>query len=138
MSHLNYCEYEGFGQTARKNTHYNQAVRIGDIIECSGQGGWDRITEKIPEDMGEQVDQAFANVEYALRQAGGKGWEQVYKVRVYTAPLSEEIAGHIIRNLRKYCPKHQPLLTAVGVQALAFGMCVEIEATAHLGGKGEN
>lgn len=38
MSHLQYFDYEGLGQRVRKDTHYSQAVRIGDIIECSGQG----------------------------------------------------------------------------------------------------
>ncbi|KAK2803388.1 hypothetical protein FQN50_007047 [Emmonsiellopsis sp. PD_5] len=133
MSHLNYCDYEGFGQTARKNTHYSQAVRIGDRIECSGQGGWDRLTEEIAPSPSDQVNQAFANVEHALKRAGGKGWSQVYKVRAYAAPLTEEIVRDLVRNLRQYCPDHMPLLTGVGVQSLAFGMCVEIEVVAHVG-----
>ncbi|KIX02261.1 uncharacterized protein Z518_08200 [Rhinocladiella mackenziei CBS 650.93] len=136
MSHLQYFDYEGFGQRVRKDTHYSQAVRIGNKLEISGQGGWDRITEQIPSDLGKQIDQAFANVEHTLRQAGGKGWEQVYKVRAFCVdmPIEEEMAGHVIRNLRQYCPNHQPLLTAVGVPALAFpAMRIEIEVEAHLG-----
>ena len=38
MSHLTYYNYEGFGQEAHQNYSYSQAVRIGDRIECSGQG----------------------------------------------------------------------------------------------------
>ncbi|MBE3046040.1 hypothetical protein IMZ48_26570 [Candidatus Bathyarchaeota archaeon] len=38
MSHLQYFSYEGFGDRVRKETHYSQAVRIGDKIEISGQG----------------------------------------------------------------------------------------------------
>jgi enamine deaminase RidA (YjgF/YER057c/UK114 family) len=41
MSHLTYTDYEGFGQRVRKDTHYSQAVRIGDFIEISGQGKLD-------------------------------------------------------------------------------------------------
>ena len=97
-------------------------------------GGWDRITEEITRDLGKQTDQAFANVEHTLQQAGGKGWEQVYKVRCYVVTLNMEGAEHLVRNLRKYCPNHQPLLTAVGVQSLAFpDMRIEIEVAAHLG-----
>ena len=127
------------------------------MIECSGQGkssqvewlnarsrhgetdktkigGWDRITEEIPQDWGRQIDQTFANIEHALQQSGGKGWEQVYKVRCYTAPLDMDAAEHLVRNLRKYCPNHQPLLTVVGVEELAFeNMRIEMEAAAHLG-----
>ncbi|KAF2183459.1 YjgF-like protein [Zopfia rhizophila CBS 207.26] len=133
MSHLQYFDYEGFGVRVRKETHYSQAVRIGDIIEISGQGGWDRITEEIPSDLGKEIDQAFANVEHTLQKAGGKGWEQVYKVRIYAAPLSGEGMGHMVRNLQKYCPNHQPILTGVGVQALYNNMHIEIEVSAHLG-----
>lgn len=39
MSSLKYHSYEGYGQTAVKDFHYSQAVRVGDRIECSGQGG---------------------------------------------------------------------------------------------------
>ncbi len=95
-------------------------------------GGWDRATVEIPSDLGQEMDQAFANVEHALQQAGGKGWEQVYKVRCYF--LSMEVAEHLVRNLRIYCPNHQPLLTGIGIQTLAFeGMRIEIEVKAHLG-----
>ncbi|PGH32342.1 hypothetical protein GX50_04879 [[Emmonsia] crescens] len=65
--------------------------------------GRDRITEKIPTNIGEQVDQAFANVEHAMKQAGGKGWEQAYKVCCYIVPLDQTVGNHVIRNLRKYC-----------------------------------
>ncbi|KAI8813054.1 Endoribonuclease L-PSP/chorismate mutase-like protein [Cladochytrium replicatum] len=133
MSHLQFFSYEGFGDRVKTDTHYNQAVRIGDIIEISGQGGWDRITEGIPSDVGAEVDQAFANVEHALKQAGGDGWSQVYKVRVYCAPFDAEVVGHFVRNLKKYCPDHQPLLTGVGVSALYNNMRLEIEVAAHVG-----
>lgn len=38
MSHLRYYAYEGVGQKNLKNFSYNQAVRVGDKIECAGQG----------------------------------------------------------------------------------------------------
>ncbi|KAL9629340.1 MAG: hypothetical protein Q9164_006923 [Protoblastenia rupestris] len=134
MSHLQYTSYEGYGQRVKKDLHYSQAVRIGDTIECSGQGGWDRITEEIPHEIGKQIDQAFANVEHTVQKAGGKGWEQVYNVRAYCVPLNNEALDHILRNFRKYCPNHQPLYTVVGVQRLGFDdMRVEIEVKAHVG-----
>lgn len=37
MSHLQYFAYKGFGERVQKDTHYSQAVRIGDIIKISGQ-----------------------------------------------------------------------------------------------------
>lgn len=37
----------------------------------------------IHEDIDDQIDQAFANVDHILREAGGKGWEQVFRVNSY-------------------------------------------------------
>ncbi|QLI68687.1 uncharacterized protein G6M90_00g052220, partial [Metarhizium brunneum] len=53
---------------------YSQAVRVGDRIECSGQGGWDPDARGVvvPDDIHEEIAQAFSNVELALRSAGGK------------------------------------------------------------------
>lgn len=41
MSHLQYFDYEGFGQTAKQHFNYSQAVRIDNRIEISGQGTFD-------------------------------------------------------------------------------------------------
>jgi hypothetical protein len=38
MSHLTYHNYRGVGERNQQNFRYSQAVRIGDRIECSGQG----------------------------------------------------------------------------------------------------
>lgn len=38
MSSLEYGVYPGFGEQARDNLSYSQAVRLGDRIEISGQG----------------------------------------------------------------------------------------------------
>lgn len=38
MSQLTYYAYEGKGQQNLERFGYNQAVRVGDRIECSGQG----------------------------------------------------------------------------------------------------
>ena len=73
-------------------------------------------------------------MEIALKQAGGEGWSQVYKVRCYAVPLDKEAMQCVGRNLKKYCVGHQPLLTGVGVAGLAFGMRFEVEVEAHLGG----
>jgi enamine deaminase RidA (YjgF/YER057c/UK114 family) len=38
MSNLKYFNYSDFTLTLSNQSHYSQAVRIGDRIECSGQG----------------------------------------------------------------------------------------------------
>ncbi|RAL09756.1 uncharacterized protein BO97DRAFT_445262 [Aspergillus homomorphus CBS 101889] len=63
-----------FGEAALKFHAYNQAVRVGETIHPSGQGGWDQEISEIPADIDAQTDQAFANGDLQLRSAGGKGW----------------------------------------------------------------
>ena len=41
MAKLEFFDTPGYGEIARTRNHYSQALRIGDRIEISGQGGWD-------------------------------------------------------------------------------------------------
>ncbi|USP78088.1 translation initiation inhibitor [Curvularia clavata] len=132
MSHLQYFDYPGFGERTKQHLNSSQAVRIGNLIELSGQGGWDRDTEEFPKDLSKEVDQAFDNVEHAIQHAGGKGWDQVYKLRVYVAVPIDEIAEPIVRNLKERCKNHGPIMTAVQVAGLYRNMRIEIEAVADL------
>jgi enamine deaminase RidA (YjgF/YER057c/UK114 family) len=91
------------------------------------------VTEEYPESISTEVDQAFDNVEHALQQAGGRGWDQIYKTRIYIAVPLNDIAEPVIRNLKARCPTHGPLMTVVQVVALYKTMRIEIEAEAHLG-----
>ncbi|PSN65722.1 putative translation initiation inhibitor [Corynespora cassiicola Philippines] len=139
MSHLKYFNYPGFGEHANKETHYCQSVRIDNRVEISGQGGWDRTTHAIHPDLAAEVDQAFSNVQHALEHAGSKGWPQVYSVRVYTCAGTTgstilDVGAEVVRNLRKWCTEHEPLLTVVHVAGLYDeNMRIEMEVAAHLG-----
>ncbi|KAH6688365.1 Endoribonuclease L-PSP/chorismate mutase-like protein [Plectosphaerella plurivora] len=131
MSHLKYYSYEGAGVEKRNLFSYSQAVRVGDRIECSGQGGWhsDGTFEK---KINAQIDLAFSNVEKNLLDAGGKGWTQVFRVNSYHVPINNEALAAMVRNFRKWMPDHQPLWTCVGVTRLGEDdMRVEIEVVAH-------
>ena len=82
--------------------------------------------------ISEQIDQAFRNVDLALKTAGGKGWSQVYKVRSYHVPMNNEALECMVRNFRLWMPDHQPLYTCIGAPRLAEDdMRVEIEVEAH-------
>ncbi|OAL48927.1 YjgF-like protein [Pyrenochaeta sp. DS3sAY3a] len=132
MSTLQYFDYPGFGEQSKASLNYSQAVRIDNRIEISGQGGWDRETGEFPEDLAKEVDQAFDNVEHAIKHAGGTGWDQVYKTRVFiTIPL-DDIAEHLGRNLKLRCKNHGPLASAIQVVGLLKTSRVEIEAIAHV------
>lgn len=97
-------------------------------------GGWDRITEEFPKDLGKEVDQAFDNAVHALKKAGGKGWEQVYFIRGYIAPKhAQETHEHVIRNIKKHFPDHAPAFTGIWVHSLFRDMNLEMEIKAHVG-----
>ncbi|KAL3476602.1 YjgF-like protein [Aspergillus californicus] len=132
MSHLQYYAYEKAGVIQREKFSYSQAVRVGDRIECAGQGGWDPNTQKCAVGLNAQIDLAFANVERCLKDAGGNGWSQVYRVNSYHVPINDEALAAMVRNFRKYMPAHQPIWTCVGVPRLGEeDMRVEIEVVAH-------
>ncbi|KAL4913897.1 Endoribonuclease L-PSP/chorismate mutase-like protein [Aspergillus aurantiobrunneus] len=132
MSHLQYFSYKGFGEHVRDALSYSQAVRIDDRIEVAGQGGWDPETHQVHADLAEEINQTFANVELALKDAGGKGWSQVYRVRIFVLDTHDETIGLLVDNLRKWMPGHKPVLTCVAVKGLALeGMRIEMEAVAH-------
>ena len=49
MSHLKYHAYKDLGVKQQKDFHYSQAVRVGDRIECAGQGEHPRCRTPISE-----------------------------------------------------------------------------------------
>ncbi|KAJ4351176.1 uncharacterized protein N0V89_006515 [Didymosphaeria variabile] len=108
MSHLQYFDYPNFGTRTKKDFNASQVVRIPNFIELSGQGGWDPETEEFPVKLEEEIEQAFSNVQLALTTAGGKGWERVYKVRMYINVRGDEgwteFGQHVARNMKKWCP----------------------------------
>ncbi|TVY81148.1 hypothetical protein LSUE1_G004444 [Lachnellula suecica] len=136
MSHLKSYAYPGMGEFALEHMSYSQAIRVGDRIICSGQGGWDPspkeidVTKFIKEDLMEEIDQAFSNVDHNLKHAGGKGWEQVYKVVTYSTNIKPQ-HDRIVANLRKWMPNHTAVWTQVGVAHLGTEeMHFEIEVEA--------
>ncbi|TLS30307.1 hypothetical protein PpBr36_02796 [Pyricularia pennisetigena] len=133
MTSPKFFTYSGFGQKLSDDANYSQSVRIGNEIKTSGQGGWDTQTGKISEKYEEELDQAFTNLDVALKDAGGKGLEQVYKVNMYlTLEMTEEVFGQTAAVIKNRFPNHRPLLTVVGVTTLAFPeMHVEIEVSAY-------
>lgn len=107
--------------------------RLGITDQTSRAGGWVYETGVIHEDIDDQIDQAFTNVDHILKEAGGKGWDQVYKVNSYHIPLDDCALKAMTRNFDKWMHKHKPLWTCVGVVKLGGGdvMRVEIEVQAY-------
>ena len=59
--------YPGAGEKNSSECHYSQAVKVGNIIRTSGQGGWDdqaNIAKDLP--LQDEVAQAFKNAMTAV------------------------------------------------------------------------
>jgi enamine deaminase RidA (YjgF/YER057c/UK114 family) len=137
MSQPQFFATPGYGDTQLVNMHYNQAVRIGDRVETSGQGGWDDDW-KFPESLEDEIVQAFENVERTLATAGAT-WRDVIAVNSYHIPGSADFIGEVhnrvmVEHFRKRMGDRSPIWTEIGVPALgAPKMRVEIRVTAIIG-----
>lgn len=120
----------GYGETMLKALHYSQALKVGDRIETSGQGGWDDNL-KIPNCIEEEIAQAFLNVERTLATAGAN-WEHVVHVNSYHVGGFPPIVNETMTKLfRHYMPNRAPIWTEVGVESLGLPeMRIEIRVTA--------
>jgi enamine deaminase RidA (YjgF/YER057c/UK114 family) len=106
----------GYGERQLRLFHYSQAVKVGDRLEISGQGGWNDDWE-FPESIKEEIAQAFRNVERTLAVAGA-GWGHVIHVNSYHVGLDEETNRVMTEQFRHYMPALAHVQTAVGPFAL--------------------
>ena len=119
----------GYGHTMHETMHYSQAVKIGNRVEISGQGGWDNDFA-FPERLEDEIAQAFANVERTLATAGAS-WHDVVHVNSYHLGFPPETNETMVRLFRQYMPQRRPIWTETGVTALGNPhMRVEIRVTA--------
>ncbi|PZU95071.1 MAG: hypothetical protein DCE90_13315 [Pseudanabaena sp.] len=120
----------GYGERLLNGLHYSQAVKIGDRVETSGQGGWDDDLQ-IPESLADEIAQAFRNIERTLATTGA-GWEHVVHINSYhVGGFTPEVSNVMAKFYRDYMPNHAPIWTQVGVAELALPtMRIEIRVTA--------
>ncbi|KAK5069218.1 hypothetical protein LTR64_008627 [Lithohypha guttulata] len=111
--------------------------KAGDVIReltpaAGSLCGWDPRTGDFNTEINAQIAQAFSNVDLCLKDAGGQGWSQVFRINSYHVPVNNEAINAMTREMKKWMPDHQPLWTCVGVQRLGEDdMRVEIEVVAH-------
>lgn len=131
MSSLTYVNEKGAGQRQSDLYHYSQAVILGDIVKCSGQGGWTETGALDANDVRGQVDLAFQNVDNVLQAAGLRGWEDVYSIRSYHVDMALSF-DYTVEKLKKRIPGHRPIWTCIAVPRLASPqMLIEIEVEAY-------
>lgn len=99
-------------------------------------GGWDPTSNKeigISSNLQEEIEQAFKNVDITLKDAGGKGWSQVYRVNSYHTHLDKDVTRIMGELFGKWMPDHRPIWTEIGVKQLGDPkMHIEIEVVAHV------
>ncbi len=109
---------------------YSRAVVDGDYVFVSGTTGYDYSTMSISDDVVEQADQCFRNIEKALLDAGS-GLDDIVRVHYIFPDKSDfEPCWPVFR---KYLAIARPAATMFVAGLLDDSMKLEIEVTARLG-----
>lgn len=109
---------------------YSQAVRVGDLVFCSGQIPVDPATGELVEGgIQAQTAQVIKNLGEVL-SAAGASWNDVVKTTIYLTDLADfavvnQVYGAAVGGVL-------PARATVQVAALPKGAAIEIEAVAHL------
>lgn len=108
---------------------YNHAVRVGDLLFCSGQIPLDPQTGNLVSgDLKAQTDRVLQNVK-AILDDQGLTFANVMKSTVFLTNLGDFAAMNEI--YAKYFPASFPARSTVQVAGLPKGASVEIEVIAH-------
>jgi enamine deaminase RidA (YjgF/YER057c/UK114 family) len=106
---------------------YSRAVAQGDWVFVSGTTGFDYATMTISDNIVEQTEQCFRNIEKALAEAGA-ALSDVVRV-TYMLPVASDFP-QCWPVLRKYFGEIRPAATMVSVGLADMRMRIEIEVTA--------
>jgi len=110
---------------------YSQAVRIDNMVFCSGQIPLDPSTgSMVVGGVGAQTEQVMKNLEAVLR-ASGLDFSRVVKTTIYLVDL--ENFGTVNEIYGRFFPGVPPARATVQVAALPKGALVEIDAVAVSG-----
>jgi len=107
---------------------YSRAVVDGDWVFVAGTTGFDYEAMSISDDIVQQTEQCFKNIQGALRQAGA---ELADVVRVnYILPNAQRFA-ECWPVMRKYLGEIRPAGTMICAGLVDPRMLIEIEVTAR-------
>jgi enamine deaminase RidA (YjgF/YER057c/UK114 family) len=116
------------GSTFETEVAYSRAVVDEDWIFVAGTTGFDYSTMSISSDVVEQTEQAFRNIDAALRQAGS-ALADVVRV-TYVLPDAGEFP-RCWPVLRKYLGNIRPAATMISAGLVDERLRIEIEVTAR-------
>ena len=106
---------------------YSRAVLDGDYVFVSGTTGYDYETMTISDNVVEQAEQCFKNIEKALREAGSELSEIVRVTYVLPNKADFEPCWPV---LNKYLGQIRPAAMMIEAGFLSNKMKIEIEVTA--------
>jgi enamine deaminase RidA (YjgF/YER057c/UK114 family) len=116
------------GSKFEQDMGYSRAVLDGEWVFVSGTTGFNYDSMTISEDLLQQTDQCFKNIQAALRQAGG---DLADVVRVhYILPKAERFS-ECWPLMRKYLGEIRPAATMISAGLADPLMLIEIEVTAR-------
>jgi enamine deaminase RidA (YjgF/YER057c/UK114 family) len=116
------------GSSFEADIAYSRAVVQGRWVFVSGTTGFDYATMSISENVAEQAERAFLNIDAALRQAGAK-LRDVVRVH-YILPKAEDFE-QCWPVLQKHFGDVRPAATMIVAGLADVRMKIEIEVTAR-------
>lgn len=117
------------GSSFESEIGYSRAVVDGDYVFVSGTTGYNYDSMSISDDVVEQAEQCFRNIQEALKEAG-TSLEHVVRVRYIFPDRSDfEPCWPVFR---KYLGVANPAATMIVAGLLDDAMKLEIEVTARL------
>jgi enamine deaminase RidA (YjgF/YER057c/UK114 family) len=116
------------GSTFEREIGYSRAVVDGEWIFVSGTTGFDYVSMTISDDIVEQTEQCFRNIEAALVQAGSS-LRDVVRV-TYVLPKADDFP-QCWPTLRKYFGEVRPAAMMISAGLADPRMRIEIEVTAR-------
>lgn len=109
---------------------YEQCIRVGDWISVAGQTGIDAESNLVSRAFAPQAEQAFSNIQHALRAAGGS-LDDLVHMRVFLTDM--RYYDEFVEVRGSWLGDRLATSTLVGVDSLADpALLVEIEARAHV------
>ncbi|NJO03455.1 MAG: RidA family protein [Bacteroidia bacterium] len=115
------------GSRFEEQVSYSRAVVVGQMVFVAGCTGYDYQNHIISDDIVEQAEQCFKNIEVALLQAGSSLADVVRVHYILKDPTAFDKCWPVIK---KYFGEVKPAATAFCAQLLNEEMKIEIEVTA--------
>ncbi|ABL00005.1 RidA family protein [Pelobacter propionicus] len=108
---------------------YSQAVRLGDILFCSGQIPLDPATgQVVGGDVSAQAVRVMENISAVLAVAD-RGFDDVIKTTIFLTDMADFAVVNEVYG--RYFSGHKPARSTVAVNGLPRGVLLEIEVVAR-------